>query len=162
MDFVSHALMGRVLASSPTTSKRDLWVIILFSVMPDIPHIANYLYLGYIKKRPLWIPHNSDWAGFRTLHPIGSALWEIPHSVIFLVLIIVPIVLILKLPKLALVAYSLHLLVDIATHTGEWSLKLFYPFDYTIEGFTDAWAWRLPYLIISWAALAILIIILKI
>jgi len=159
MDFISHILIGRALAVSPKNSKRDIIWITLFAFLADIPQIPLHFWLGYMKNRPFWFPYTIDWMGFRALHPYLSMFWEIPHSTLFLILIILPIVLVFKLPKMALIAYFSHIFIDVFTHTGEWSMKPFYPINYTIGGFTDAWAWSIYGLIVSWIVLIAFILI---
>lgn len=160
MDFVSHILIGRVLATSPKNSRKNIYLITFFSFLPDLPQIAIYLYLGFIKARPFLIPLNTDWDGFRTLHPIWSAVWEIPHSIFFAFLVILPLVLIFKLSKMAFIAYLSHIFVDLFTHAGEWSTKIFYPLPYLVNGFTNAWAWPFTSMFLSWLILLIAIVIL--
>jgi membrane-bound metal-dependent hydrolase YbcI (DUF457 family) len=68
-------------------------------------------------------------------------------------LIIIPLVIWLRLPRLAILAYLSHILLDLPTHTGEWGVKPFYPFPFMVNGFTDAWAWPFSYMAISWVVL---------
>ncbi len=161
MDSISHILIGKLLASSSKYSKKAVLITAFFSFLPDLSSIPMYLYLGYIKMRPFWIPYNSDWNGLRESNPLRSSLWDIPHSLFFAVLIILPIVLYFKLPKIVFFAYLLHIFIDIFTHTGEWAVKPFYPFSYKIEGFTNAWFWPLWAMALSWLILIVLIYIRK-
>ena len=161
MDTLSHSLIGKII-STPENNKRNIFWIIFFSILTDLFLIPVYIYLGYINNRFLWIGYNSDWDGLRISHPFIVLLNDIPHSLIFAFLIILPIILLFKLPKLAFFAYLFHILIDIPTHTGEWSIRIFYPLsDYSIKGLTDAWEWPIKYMAISWLILAILIIALK-
>jgi hypothetical protein len=89
----------------------------------------------------------------RAAHPVWSALWEVPHGLPFLFAAVVPLVLWLRLPKLAIAAYASHLLLDVVTHTGEWAVRPFFPWGPAVEGVTDAWAWPLPWMAVSWAVL---------
>ncbi len=159
MDLVSHVLIGRALGTPPKNSKKDVFWITFFSFLPDLPQIIIYIYLGFINSRAFFIPFNTDWDGFRDFNPVWSALWEIPHSVFFVLLVIFPIVLFFKLPKMALFVYALHIIIDLFTHSGEWGVKLFYPFSYQIKGFTNAWSWSFADILLSWSILVIVIII---
>ena len=161
MDIVSHALIGGVLSSSAKFSERSAFTIVLFSILPDLPQVFVYPFLGYIKKRFLWIPRNSDWKGFRALYPRWYLFLDIPHSIFFALLIILPIVLAFNLPKMAFIAYLLHIFVDLPTHTEEWAVKPFFPLKYKFKGFTDAWAWPLSKMATSWVILSLSIIFLK-
>ena len=155
MDIVSHALVGNIFkefARSP--SAKDKLIIILFAFLPDIPVMfLMYPLLGHANGRPFWIPYNSDWAGARSAHPIWSMSWEIPHSLLFLLLVITPLVFWFRLPKFAIASYLSHILLDLPTHTGVWGVKPFYPLHYMVNGFTDAWAWPFSYMAISWVVL---------
>lgn len=152
MDIVSHGIIGRACAA-PKSGGKETALIVFFAVLPDLFQIPLYIFLGYINNRPFFFPQNSDWVGFRSAYPYWSQLWEIPHSFFFLIAVILPFVLWFKLPKAVLLAYFSHLFVDIFTHTGEWSVKPFFPLAFTVEGFTDAWAWDFRYYPITWIIL---------
>jgi hypothetical protein len=156
MDFISHLLIGGIIALLVKASKKTKYLIVLFSILPDLFEIPLYLFVGSINARVFWIPNNADWIGFRVLHPVWTALWDIPHSLLFL-LALVLITFIFKLPRIFSFTYAFHIFIDIFTHTGEWNVKLFWPLQYSINGFTDSWAWPLPYLVASWLILGIAI-----
>jgi hypothetical protein len=158
MDTLSHALIGKII-STPENNKRNIFWIVFFSILADLFLIPVYIYLGYINNRFLWIGFNGDWDGLRISHPFLVLLNDIPHSLIFAFLIILPAILLFKLPKLAFFAYLFHILIDIPTHTGEWAIRIFYPLnDYSIKGFTDAWQWPIKYMAICWIVSIVLII----
>jgi len=159
MDIVSHALIGRALVTK-NDKKADIVWVSFFGALPDVFQIPLYAVVGYYHNRPYYFPENADWTGFRSAHPGWSLLWEIPHSLFFLLLIVVPAVYLLKINKLAIVSYFLHIFVDLFTHTGEWNVKPFFPLNFHINGFTDAWAWDYYFFPITWAILLILIFIL--
>lgn len=160
MDVISHALIGRAI-SLPEKSKKQVFWIIFFSLLPDFFLIPFYIFLGYVNKRPFLIPYNSDWDGIRNLYPFLNSLQEIGHSFLFAFLIILPIILYFKLSKTAFYAYLIHIAIDLPTHTGEWAVKPFYPFNYSFYGFTDAWSWPIIYMAISWLILIIMIFIIN-
>jgi membrane-bound metal-dependent hydrolase YbcI (DUF457 family) len=162
MDFVSHILSGVAIAQCEKPHKRKAkWIITFAAFVPDIPVAVVYVLLGHSLNRPWWIPYNSDWIGIRESHLVWSALWEIPHSFLFLALVIVPIVWYFRLPLLAIVAYVSHLILDLFTHTGEWAIKPFYPISWKVEGFTDAWAWPVLYMALSWFGLLAIIVTIR-
>jgi membrane-bound metal-dependent hydrolase YbcI (DUF457 family) len=160
MDTISHILMGKAISIPEKSRKSTFWTI-FFSLLPDLSLVPFFIYLGYINKRMFFIPHNSDWEGIRNLYPVLNSIQEIGHSFLFAFLIILPIIILFKLPKIAFGGYLLHLFVDLPTHTGEWAVKPFYPFNYSVEGFTDAWSWPLYAMVISWIILSIAIVILN-
>ncbi len=159
MDLISHVLAGKAFQeASRVKTWRDKLVVISFAALPDLPLFILYLLVGHEKGRPLWIPYDSDWSGVREAHPIWSAMWEAPHSTIFWLLIVTPLVLWLKWPKMAILSYLSHIILDLPTHAGEWGVKPFYPFPFVIHGFTNAWAWPFPYMLASWIALILVIV----
>lgn len=160
VDVLSHTLVGGLIECLAVVRGRWKRVLVIsFAFIPDLPVLFVYPLLGHENARPYWIPPNSDWIGVRETHPVWSVLWEVPHSALFWVLVVVPLVLWLRLPRVAVLAYLSHILLDLPTHTGEWAIKPFYPFDYMFEGFTDAWAWPLHYMAVLWVVLGLLIFI---
>lgn len=160
MDFISHILIGRIISFNKTKIAQ-IWAM-FFSFFPDFTQIPFFIYLGYINARPFFYPKIADWQGARALHPFLTTIYEIPHSFFFLFLIILPVILIFKLPKISFFAYFFHLFADVFTHKGgEWAMKPFYPFDYAFNGFTDAWSWPVWAFAVSWLVLISIIIILN-
>jgi len=158
MDFISHILIGRALATPYKKNKKNFYSVIFFSALPDLGAFLQYFYLGYINSRSFFIPLNSDWDGFRQMHPLFSSLWDIPHSIFFAFLIILPLVLFFKLSKMAFIAYMFHIFIDLFTHLGEWAVKPFYPIQYAFQGFTNAWAWPFLYMALLWVVIIVAII----
>jgi membrane-bound metal-dependent hydrolase YbcI (DUF457 family) len=156
MDFISHALIGRIFCFFDKKTKglnpkiNKNWVVIFFAVMPDVVLIPFYAVLGKENNRFLWIAQNQDWVGSGITHPILTNAYNTTHSIFFAFLIILPIILILKIKKSAFFVYLFHIFIDIFTHTGEWSIKFLFPLDFNINGFTNAWAWPIPSMAISW------------
>jgi len=164
MDFVSHGLIGAALAAGVAKTPDEAAGIILFSVLPDIPQIPLYLYIGKINHRFLWIPKNSDWFGIRHKHPKWFILQDFPNSIWCIGFLILPLVAILGLPWILLYAYVFHVLLDFFTHLDKSVVTVpFYPFSkFSIRGFTDAWAWKFRYWMVSWALLsAVILLIVK-
>ena len=157
MDIVSHLLVGRALAELGNYTPAQITAITAFAALPDAPQIPLYAYVGYCHKRFLDIPKNSDWLRehMRQRHHYWCMLWEIPHSLWFLFLIVTPLVIYFKLPLMSAAAYGSHLLADWFTHKGEWALKPFYPFKFKAHGYTNGWAWSIPSMLSSSAILVI-------
>ncbi|MDD2731695.1 MAG: hypothetical protein PHI53_00675 [Candidatus Pacebacteria bacterium] len=161
MDIITHALIGRAISLSKKETRRSIYFAVFFSLLADLISLPLYLYIGFINNRLFWIPLNSDWDGFRDLHPFLSALYDIPHSVFFLLIVILPLVLFFKLPKISFWAYGAHLFLDLFSHYGEWALKPFYPLGYKFEGFTNGWSWSIQSMAILWISIIIIIIVSK-
>lgn len=155
MDIVSHILIGRIISSNKE-KKLQFWAI-FFSFLPDLSLIPFYLILGYENNRVLFFPQNQDWAGTSITHPFLSFLYFFQHSFLLAFIVILPIILYFRLPKIAFFSYLLHIIIDIPTHTGEWAIRIFYPLNYAINGFTDAWAWPFFSMAVFWAILLAII-----
>ncbi|HQK63545.1 MAG TPA: hypothetical protein PLF16_00140 [Candidatus Staskawiczbacteria bacterium] len=161
MDIVSHALIGWIICLLAGAHVPQAFWIILFSVIADIVLIPAYIILGKNNKRFLWIAKNGDWHGLAEKHPFLATAYDITHSLFFAVVIIYPAVIVFGLPKLAFAAYLSHLAVDIFSHKKEWAIKIFYPFKFKINGFSDVWAWPVYFMAISWAVLLAMILLIK-
>lgn len=157
MDIISHILIGRIISLKNEKKVRS-WAM-FFSFLPDVTQIPFFIYLGYINSRLFFYPKIIDWQGARELYPILTIIYEIPHSFFFLIFIILPIVIFLKLPKISIFAYFLHLFVDVFTHAkGEWVMKPFFPFNFSINGFCDVWVWPMYLIFLFWAVFLTIII----
>jgi hypothetical protein len=92
--------------------------VTIWSVAPDIPMML-FLTPGYapwsVKK---------DWI-------LYSIFYKIPHSLGALFLI----------PKHYRRIYAFHILCDILSHTGKWSIQPLYPLNITIHGIWDPIEW---------------------
>lgn len=157
MDTFSHGLIGSAIGQyNGNSNLRKIGLIGLIAMLPDIFQIPYYLVLGYIKNRPFFIPYNEDWVMFRGQFPILDLLWDIPHSLLFLIIVVIPIVKFYRLNNILIISYLSHIVVDILTHTGEWNVKFLFPFNLSFDGFTDAWVWSFSYISISWLILIII------
>ncbi|HIK01499.1 TPA: hypothetical protein H1008_00065 [archaeon] len=129
MKLLHHALAGLVLGWA---FGYDLWLSMLFSIGPDIPQaLILYPLLAYKHKRII-LPLDGDWKNFSK--SAWSHLYFAPHSLLF-----VAILSFSDFSAFFIGLYSLHILVDIPTHTGEWSIRLLWPASWKLEGFFDAW-----------------------
>ena len=160
MDVISHLLIGELIqVAAKVERRRDQVLTVVFAALPDLPMAVVYPLLGQENGRPFWLPAHADWSGLRELHPVWAAAWDLPHSLLFWALVIAPLVLLFKLPRVTLLAYLSHIFVDIFTHMGEWSLRLLYPLDSAMSGFTDAWTWSLAAMAAAWVVLAALAVV---
>ena len=160
MDVLSHFIIGETFGIFQNSLKDNL-IVASFGVLPDLTHVPLYFYVGYLNKRFLWWPKNADWYkhNFRQQNPKWSALWELPHSFLFLLFFITPIVLYFNLPKMAILSYGSHIFLDLFTHTSEWGVKPFYPFAFKFKGFADVWTWGFKKLVLCWTICLCLLLI---
>lgn len=154
MDIVSHGLIGGLVAAPIAKTPTEAAWIVGFSFLPDLIQVPLYLLLGRKHKRRFWIPYNTDWSGVRKKHPAWTKLWEIPHSLFFITLVVLPLVYLFDIPKTSLVGYLAHIATDIPTHKKEWAVKIFFPFSLVVPGITDAWAWKYKYWIVAWVVIS--------
>ncbi len=162
MDIVSHALIGAAISSATHQTAATTRWLILYSAFPDLVQIPLYVLIGFKKKRLLCIPKDSDWHNAPISDTQRKILYDFPHSLIFVFLVGLPFATFLRLPLIVLAGYGIHILIDTLTHSGEWSIKPFYPLGKRISGFTNAWGWPWKYLIASWTILGALAILLNI
>ncbi len=153
MDFVTHSLTGFLLGEAKRYSAIEKGEIIFWSVLPDLVQIPLYYYLGKKNHRFLYWPLPEDWDGLPSRRPDLWLIWLVPHSLPFFLLFVAPLILLLRRPRMCLVAYLLHLVMDLPSHTGEFSMKPFYPLKYEISGIVDAWKWPWHYMFSVWVVL---------
>lgn len=159
MDILSHFLTGRIIATTQRLTPKQNFIVSFFGFLPDLTQILLYPLLVWILPRPYYFPANEDWIGVTNKHPWFTFAYEFPHSITFMLLIIVPLIWYFQLPKLCIAAYFSHILLDIPTHTGEWATKILCPSQYYyIEGWTDAWAWSPSSFVLSWLFLGLILI----
>lgn len=154
MDGISHLIVGRLVATTQKMTQKHKMLVATFGYLPDLSQIVLYPLLVWIIPRPYYFPANEDWIGIADKHPWFTFAYEFPHSFLFVLLILLPMVWYFQLPKLCILSYISHLILDIFTHTGEWATKILLPSRYYyIEGYTDAWAWTFKGFSLSWAIL---------
>lgn len=155
MDGISHLLVGRIIATAQKLSPQQNFMVAFFGYLPDLSQLILYPLLVWILPRPYYFPSNEDWIGITDKHTWFTFAYEFPHSLLFVMLFLVPFVWYMGLPKLCIASYISHILLDIPTHTGEWSTKFLLPsYYYYIEGITDAWAWNYSSFVMTWILLS--------
>lgn len=118
MDTVTHALLGvavgasaGALAPQGTESLAVVGVCAAIAVLPDSP---LFLYRKRQKVPP-------------KAYVISHSLW--------------PVILIWFLwEPIYAIAYLSHILIDIPTHNAAWAARLFYPFEWRFQCFSE-WEW---------------------
>lgn len=95
-------------------------ILTVWSVAPDIPMV--------LVLSPWY--HNLSWIEMKQT-TLYSIMYKIPHSFFCLILI----------PKRYRCIYAFHILCDILSHTGEWSIQPFFPINVKIHGIWDPVIW---------------------
>ncbi len=111
MLWLGHVLLTRVYFG--------MWT--MWSVAPDIPMI---LILS-----PWWY-HDKSWREMKNTH-LYTIMYKIPHSFFCLFFV----------PKEYRCVYAFHILCDVLSHTGEWSIQPFFPLPLKVRGVWDPVDW---------------------
>ena len=158
MDPLTHALIGATIGElSPKRIKNRRLKGAVAGMIPDLFNLLTYFYLGIKAGHNIPIAKPEDYYSNTWIIDHWTWMpWEITHSFLFWAIVIVPITLYFKQPILIVIAYFSHLILDLPSHTGIWSSKPFYPFNYQFEGWFDAWAWDFE-TIISFATIPLII-----
>ena len=89
-----------------------------WSIAPDLP-MATFL-----------TPGNVPWS-VKKNWMIYDLFYKVPHTLWILAVI----------PERYRKVYAFHILCDIMSHTGKWSIEPLYPLDLTIHGIWDPVEW---------------------
>lgn len=114
MDTFSHGLWGGIAAGRK--SRKSYWLAFLFGIAPDLFSFGVYLaavFLG-LSARPdfrMEPPQDNFIPGY--VH----SLYSVSHSLIIFVLVFLIVWLIFKKPIYEMLAWGLHIVVDIFTHS---------------------------------------------
>ena len=90
----------------------------LWAIGPDVP-MALFL-----------APSSSSWSDIRNWE-IYKIAYKFPHTVWSLAFI----------PKKARPIWAFHILMDILSHTGQWSIEPFFPWGPPVHGIWDPMVW---------------------
>jgi hypothetical protein len=154
MDVISHGLWGGIVLGRK--NKRNFLLAFLFGIMPDIFSFGILTLLTW-----LGIQKEIDWsAGMPPMSAIPQyvhTLYNITHSLIIFAVVFGLVFLITKKPIWVMLAWPLHILLDIFTH----SLEFFpTPFLWPIANYYfNGINWSSPYIFFTnWLILIILYI----
>jgi len=107
-----HVLVGYMYPKKDS----KLLDIVIGSVLPDVFMVIPLLFGNGVNVVDTWT----------------RCFYFLPHSMLVLPLV----------PPRWRAYYALHILCDVVSHTGEWSIRFLYPLtNYSIEGFYDPWKW---------------------
>ncbi len=157
MDVLFHLVSGLMLAK--IFQNENVLAVLIFSVLPDLLGAAyfNLLCIKNAPKKSL-VKFIGEWK--RRSHFYGTwdkFAYRITHSIVGWVFITSLAYLFLKNFEILSLAYLIHILIDLPTHEGEISPRLFYPFhDWSIHGLY--WATNIRILFLFWACLMLLMV----
>lgn len=153
MDTLSHGLWGGL--AFGRKNKPKFWLFFLFGMMPDLLSFGIFMVgsiVGFFS-RPLFSNgHPPDANQFPVFLDI---MYNITHSIFIFLLIFIIIWLILRKPFLPILAWGLHILMDIPTHSYEFFPTPFlWPFsNFKVNGLS----WGEPYIMIPNVILLIIL-----
>ncbi len=147
MDVVSHGLWGG--ASFGRKSKKYFWVAFLVGILPDvIPFTLEFLrFIFEYDSAKTFTPE--------IFPPYVFILYSLTHSLIIFSSIFLVVWFLAKKPYLPLLAWGLHVLMDIPTHSDKFFPT---PFLWPISDFTfNGTSWGTPLIFFgNWGALILI------
>ncbi len=115
MDIISHGLWGGIAVGR--RSRRNYWLAFLFGIAPDLVSFGVYflaIFLG-LSPRPAFRmepPQDNFIPGY--VH----SLYNFSHSLVIFLLAFLIVFLIFRRPIYEMLAWGLHIVVDIFTHSN--------------------------------------------
>lgn len=116
MDTLSHALYGGV--AFGRQGRFQYWLAFFFGMAPDLFSFGLFFLTNLlgITERPDWSSgHPSEFAIPAYIH----GLYNITHSLVVFVVVFAVVWYFWKQPIMAMLAWPLHILIDIPTHSSE-------------------------------------------
>lgn len=172
MDIISHGFwsIAAARAAEPKLKKRlNLWLVAWWGAFPDlfaftIPFIWIFAEFvsGGISFRQLPPPHEGEPPAFASnlrIFNLASSLYNVSHSLFIFIVAFVLTYLFLKRISWEMLAWLLHILIDIPTHSYKFfPTPLFWPF--STWKFLYGFSWgQLWFLILDYSALLIVFLI---
>ncbi|MBI5732950.1 hypothetical protein HY967_03255 [Candidatus Jorgensenbacteria bacterium] len=153
MDIVSHGLWGSL--TFGRKNKKSFWLSFLFGVAPDLFSFGIFFistFLG-LTERPDWT--RAEPPSLSTIPAYVGYFYNFTHSLIIATSVFLIIWLIYRKPFLEMLAWPLHILFDIPTHSYQFFPT---PFLWPLSNFKfNGHSWADP--IIFFPNLAVLIIL---
>lgn len=154
MDVISHGLWGG--AGFYNKSRKSFWTAFTFGVLPDLLafgwfFITLLVQLGLGKiDFTRFEPPAKDFAPLYT-----HMIYNFTHSLFIFAAVFIVVWIIFKKPMLEMLAWGLHILMDIPTHSyAFFPTPFLFPFStYTFDGII--WASQ-PFFTINWIVLILL------
>ncbi len=139
MDILSHGLWGGIAFNQKT--KKRYWNSFGFGVLPDLISFApQFIYMILSPEAAHFKSGPPDAA---TILPLTYALYNISHSLVIFSIVFGLVWFVRQKPMIPLLAWGLHILCDIPTHSLEFFPTPFlWPLaDVEVNGFSWGQAW---------------------
>ncbi len=141
MDIFSHGLYGSI--AFGRASRRAFWTAFFFGLAPDLFSFGIFTASHFLES----IFTSEKFFGFgkpeiESIPQYVSSLYDITHSFIVFAIVFAIVWVIIKRPFLEMLAWPLHILVDIPTHSSQFFPT---PFLWPISDFhIDGKSWGSP------------------
>lgn len=152
MDIISHGLWGGVAVGRK--NKKSFWLSFLFGVSPDLLSFGIFSAMNI-----LGLVSGPDWSAgppaAESIPQYVHTLYNITHSLVTFAVVFGIVWILRKKPLYELLAWPLHILMDIPTHSTQFFPTPFlWPFvDYRVDGIP----WSHPYIFFpNWIFLIVL------
>lgn len=155
MDIVTHALSGVMLASlMPETTPEQKAIIVLGSILPDIPFSKAYFLIAKKAKKSIFKLNINDFTVHGPLVKPKIKSYLFFHSFIFLFVLLFIGLLFSEIFLFLSFGWGLHLFYDLLLHKykeEELRPKPFYPFKKSWDiGLTNAWMLKPRHFLMMW------------
>lgn len=153
MDILSHGLWGG--APFYNKSKKKFWYAFLFGIMPDLfAFVPNMVIMMFTTSNYKFgeRPHLS------AIPDVVFRLYDVSHSLFVFLAVFLIVFLIRKKPFWPMIAWVIHIVMDIPTHTYEFFPTPFlWPFsNFKVDGISWGQQW---FLIMDFSLLAVLYVV---
>jgi len=167
MDIVTHALSGVMLASlMPETTPEQKAIIIIGSILPDIPFSRAYFLIAKKAKKSIFKLSFADFDAYGPAVKSKIKSYLFFHSFVFLAILFIVGFLINKFFIFLGLGWGLHLFYDLFLHKyekKELRPRPFYPLNKSWDiGLTNGWMLKPKHFMLIWFNHLVIIAILTI
>lgn len=147
MDIISHGLWGGL--AFGRKQKKLYWWAAAFGIMPDFLSFGIYTILTVLGIMP-----RPDWSSHPVTPDFVHSFYNVTHSLVIFIIVFAIVWLIRKKAFLPLLAWPIHILMDIPTHSAEFFPT---PFLWPVSNFhVNGIPWSNPYIILPDLALLLI------
>lgn len=134
MDILSHGLWGGL--AFGRKNKRDFWLSFLFGISPDLFSFGIFTLANIFSHGVSGRPELSDIPAY------VSSLYNLTHSFVVFAIVFAIVWMVLKKPLWTMLAWPLHIAVDIFTHSTDFFPT---PFLWPLVSYRfDGVSWSIP------------------
>ncbi|MBI2436470.1 MAG: hypothetical protein HYV41_01860 [Candidatus Magasanikbacteria bacterium] len=141
MDIVSHGLWGGIVAGKK--NRRTYWTAFLIGILPDFFSFGIF-FLATIFRITPDIAWHAGPDNLEIVPEYVTHLYNITHSLVVFVVVFLLVFMIRRKPFVPLLAWGLHIIMDIPTHSSAFFPT---PFLWPVSNFRiDGVSWVHPYI----------------